>query len=48
MKSKPTTEEKTEAPEPKRIALEHPKMTGKAHVWKKDLDAWLAKGWRRI
>lgn len=44
------TAEKTEAPKtkPKRIAIEHPEMAGKAHVWKKDIDAWTAKGWKRV
>lgn len=50
------TEEKDEAPKakpkkaakPKRITLEHPNMKGQAHVWKKDLDAWLGKGWREV
>lgn len=36
------------APKPRRVALEHPNMKGKAHVWKKDLDAWLGKGWREV
>ncbi|WP_411975928.1 hypothetical protein [Sulfitobacter faviae] len=40
--------EKTEAPKPKRITLEHPEMPGQAHVWKKDIDAWTAKGWKRV
>lgn len=33
---------------PKRIELEHPKMKGKAHVWEKDIAAWLGKGWQRV
>ena len=47
MKDDKTTE-KTEAPKPKRITLEHPKMPGQANVWKKDIDAWTAKGWKRV
>ena len=44
------TTEKAEAPKakPKRIAIEHPKMAGKAHVWKTDIDKWTAKGWKRV
>ncbi|MEP2955527.1 MAG: hypothetical protein ABJN39_09320 [Sulfitobacter sp.] len=48
MKDKRTAEEKMEAPEPKRIELEHPKMAGRANVWKKDIDKWTAKGWKRV
>lgn len=46
------TDKKDEAPKPKakpkRITLEHPNMKGLARVWKKDLDAWLGKGWREV
>lgn len=41
-----------ETPKPKakptRIELEHPKMKGKAHVWEKDIAAWLGMGWQRV
>jgi len=39
---------KPKAAAPKRIAIEHPNMKGQARVWKKDLDAWLGKGWREV
>lgn len=44
----PAEQEATPKAKPKRIAIEHPKMAGKAHVWKKDIDAWTAKGWKRV
>ena len=28
-----------------RIVIVHPSYKSEARVWKKDLDAWLAKGW---
>jgi hypothetical protein len=33
---------------PTRVTLEHPKMKGQAHVWEKDIAAWLGKGWQRV
>lgn len=44
----PKEKPKPKAAAPKRIALEHPKMKGKAHVWEKDIAAWLGKGWRHV
>ena len=31
-----------------RVKIEHPKMKGQAHVWEKDIAAWLGKGWQRV
>ena len=48
--TKKQTTDKTAKPKPapKRIEIEHPKMKGNARVWKKDIDAWLGKGWRQV
>lgn len=36
---------KPKTPPRRRITLTHPRMKGEANVWKKDLQAWLDKGW---
>jgi len=46
MAKKTTT--KRPAAKPTRIPLKHPMHKGIARVWKKDLEAWLAKGWTKV